>query len=284
MANLKSLNQDLKDSTATRRYDVEETQRHPRQCAEDDCPLCRDAHPQAAPHCPVCRGMGFVHPVARLISTPEGDMAIPDFTRIKSCTAPGCLLDTIRGGSETQTYYASKGISKLQTLGNFVPVAGSKTSFESAKALLADTPDKPFLYIFGDMGCGKTHLCNGVALSLSQQGRKAKLWRIDALLDWLREGVGNDSLFARTTELKNLDALVIDDFESAKLVADKGKWALEKMEEVIDHRYHARLITMITSNDNYDKLPEKILDRFNDKSVAVMVWNEAGNYRRQTRK
>lgn len=279
---MRHIREDLREATTRIPRLIEETGRHPRWCGDEDCELCATAHRDANPHCPVCKGAGFAHRIKKIIGTPEGDLVIPNYAQVKACTAEGCHQDTLRQGG-SNTYYEKKGISKLQTMDNFVPVPGSKKPFEATNALLNDGAP-PFLYIYGDMGCGKTHLCNAIALALSHNGKTVKLWRMDALLDWLREGVGNDSLYARTTELKELDALVIDDFESAKLIAEKGQWALEKMEEVIDSRYHARRITMITSNDNYDKLPEKILDRFKDKEVAQMVWNEAGNYRGRKKK
>jgi DNA replication protein DnaC len=278
MSDLKQINQDeLRGKRVfTRPIDTQPV--HARHCKDEDCVLCQFAHPEANPHCHVCKGFGFVHPYVKSVPTPEGDMVIGNYSRVIPCPAEGCLKDTITHNT-SGTYDNYRGLSRLQTLNNFNQTKGSEESWKACNLLLNDPPDKPLLYIYGDMGAGKTHLANGTALALAQQGKNAKLWIMTELLDWLREGVGNDSLFARTTELKELDALVIDDFESAKLIADKGQWALEKMEEVIDHRYHSQKITMITSNDNYDKLPEKILDRFKDKSVAQMIYNEAGNYR-----
>lgn len=251
--------------------DIRHAQDHPRFCGDRDCELCEHAHPDANPHCLICKGSGFVHP-------PIGHIAKPDFTRSVPCPAAGCHLETIKARKAEQQFDERTGTSKLQTLDEFIPVEGAAGSLEAARAL-TEAGARPFLLIFGDVGCGKTHLCNAVALKLAQSGLKVKFRRADDLLEYLREGIDEHELRSRIIEFQVVDVLVIDDFESVKLQGEKGSWGLEKMEQIIDHRYHACLTTMITTNDDFKDLPPRIKDRFSDRAVAKMVHNAAQSYR-----
>jgi DNA replication protein DnaC len=246
-------------------------QDHPRFCGDPECMLCEHALPDANPHCLICKGTGFVHPLI-------GHIARPDFCRSVPCPAAGCHLETIKARAAEHQFDERAGTSRLQTLDEFIPVKGAATSLEAAREL-TEAGARPFLLVYGNVGCGKTHLGNAVALKLAQAGQKVKFRRADDLLEYLREGIDEHELRSRIIEFQVVDVLVIDDFESAKLQGEKGSWGLEKMEQIIDHRYHAGLTTMITTNDDLKDLPPRILDRFSDKAVAKMVHNAAQSYR-----
>jgi DNA replication protein DnaC len=253
------------------RFDTLYAQDHPRFCGDEDCELCAHAHSDANPHCLICKGTGWVHPII-------GHLARPDFSRVLPCNAPGCHQETIRARKESEQFDKRTGTSRMQLLNNFYPVKGAAGAYEAAKALTEDGT-VPFLLIYGNVGCGKTHLCNAVALELAQGGKKVFFRRADDLLEYLREGIDEHALRSRIVEFQVVDVLVIDDFESAKLQGEKGSWGLEKMEQIIDHRYHVGLLTMITTNDDYSELPPRIKDRFNDKAIAKMVHNAAPSFR-----
>jgi DNA replication protein DnaC len=251
--------------------DIRHAGDHPRFCGDQDCVLCEHAHPDANPHCLICKGTGFVHPLI-------GHIARPDFTRFVPCGAAGCHLETIKAKQAEHQFDERTGTSRLQTLDNFYPVKGAESSIAAAREL-TEAGARPFLLVYGNVGCGKTHLCNAVALRLGQAGKKIEFSRADDLLEYLREGINEHELRSRIIGYQVVDVLVIDDFESAKLQGEKGSWGLEKMEQIIDHRYHACLTTMITTNDDLKELPPRILDRFSDKAVAKMVHNAAQSYR-----
>lgn len=259
---------------------LDEVGKHPRWCGEEGCPLCEAAHPDANPHCPQCKGVGFAHPILDFVPSLGADVAMPDRRRLVVCHEPGCMFDTVRKEAEAQTYDDKRGLSKLQTLTDFDVEEGAHKALQAAKNL-AKGSAPPLLFIQGGVGCGKTHLANAVALKLAQGGRKVRLWRSDDLLEYLREGIDEHELRSRLIETQAIDVLVIDDFASEKYLVEKGAWALEKFEQIIDHRYHAGMVTMMTTNNNWDELPERIRSRFQDKQLAVMVWNKADDYRKK---
>ena len=268
--------QDMKGSIPSPRSEgmaerFRRAQDHPRYCGDPGCDLCETAHPDADPHCRVCKGTGFIHPLV-------GNIARPDFGRVIPCAAPGCHLETLRTRKAAEQYDERTGTSSLQTLDEFISVKGAESSLAACREL-TEAGARPFLLIYGNVGCGKTHLCNSVALRLAQGGKKVKFCRADNLLDYLREGIDEHELYSRIIEYQVVDVLVIDDFESVKLQGDKGTWGLEKMEQIIDYRYHAGLITMITTNDAWTELPPRIKDRFTDKAVAQIVHNAAHSFR-----
>lgn len=261
----------IQSQTMINESDIRHAQDHPRFCGDPDCVLCEHAHLDANPHCLICRGTGFVHPLI-------GHIGKPDFTRMVPCAAAGCHLETLQARKAELQFDERAGTSRLQTLDEFIPVKGAATSLEAAREL-TEAGARPFLLVYGNVGCGKTHLGNAVALKLAQAGQKVKFRRADDLLEYLREGIDEHELRSRIIEFQVVDVLVIDDFESAKLQGEKGSWSLEKMEQIIDHRYHAGLITMITTNDDLKDLPPRVLDRFSDKAVAKMVHNAAQSFR-----
>lgn len=220
--------------------------------------------------------MGMVYPF-------DYELEKPIYSQLVPCTAPGCQAEQLHELALQQGFDERRGIAPLQTLDSFEPVQGAIKCLEAAKALANGTAP-PFLLIFGDLGNGKTHLANAVALKLSHAGHKSRCRTMADILEWLHEGIDKNNLAERVRELGELDVLVIDDFEAKRCEGEKGAWAKEKLEQIIDHRYRAMRITMVTTNDQDTELPARIYDRFQDKEIAVVRWNKADNYRPQKKR
>lgn len=117
------------------------------------------------------------------------------------------------------------------------------------------------LYIWGDVGVGKTYLalsCLKWQLARKQTGY---IWTASELLDRLRYFIGlkdNLSLEKQVDNYSRLPMLIIDDFGVQATTA----WADEQLYEVINRRWLKRdsLITIVTSNYIPEELEQKAKD------------------------
>lgn len=222
------------------------------------------------PDCVVCKGAGRVHPL--------DDGGKPIFGELVLCTATGCLAESfqayLRGDSQLKT----KGVSsKNQTFETFDrQVKGVKEAFNSFYELAYGETNLSFLLVYGGTGNGKTHLCQAVTIVLNKRGIDARLYTVADLMAKLKESISNNTTEAEVKMLKELPGLILDD-----LGVEYGSvWELSKIEEIVDARYRAELITVLTTNRDLDQLSERIVSRFSDPAMSKRVLNKADDYRR----
>jgi DNA replication protein DnaC len=142
----------------------------------------------------------------------------------------------------------------------------------------AATP-RGWLILQGSYGCGKTHLAAAIANAQVTAQRQAMFVPVPDLLDHLRSTyapdsrVSYDQLFeaVRTTPL-----LILDDMGTQSATA----WAEEKLYQLFNYRYNARLPTVVTMNQSFDDLDPRIASRLNDSSLTELVEIIAPDYRR----
>ncbi|MDE7122602.1 MAG: ATP-binding protein [Oscillospiraceae bacterium] len=111
----------------------------------------------------------------------------------------------------------------------------------------AQNPDGWF-FIGGQSGAGKTHLCTAICNVLIRNGYEVRyvLWR--ELLHRLESNRFEDMNYSQILdEIKTVDVLYLDDFLKAK--GDKSKMAnsVEYAFEIINARYNAKKLTLISS-------------------------------------
>jgi DNA replication protein DnaC len=134
----------------------------------------------------------------------------------------------------------------------------------------AQSPDG-WLVLVGDTGCGKTHLAAAIANYRLQAGKPSLFVVVSDFLDHLRSTfspeskVSYDQLFE---SVKNTLLLILDDFGEQSTTP----WAQEKLYQVINHRYNARLATVVTTRCALDEIENPISSRFSDPKLS-MVWN-----------
>ncbi len=125
----------------------------------------------------------------------------------------------------------------------------------------AQTPHD-WLTLVGDYGCGKTHLAAAIANYRVQNGYPALFVVVPDLLDHLRAAFGPHSTVGfdrRFAEIRNAALLVLDDLGTLSATP----WAREKLFQVFDYRYNARLPTVITLSHDVDldaRLKTRLLD------------------------
>ncbi len=135
-----------------------------------------------------------------------------------------------------------------------------------------------WLVLIGDHGCGKTHLAAAIANHRLQAGDAVEFQIVPDFLDHLRltfspdSKVTYDSLFER---VKTAPLLIFDD-----LGAHIGtQWAQEKLYQVINYRYNAKLPTVFTTVFDLAELEDRLGSRMMDVKVSMAFLIEAPDYR-----
>jgi DNA replication protein DnaC len=135
-----------------------------------------------------------------------------------------------------------------------------------------------WLVFMGVNGCGKTHLAAAIANSLRQEGKSVLFIVVTDLLDYLRSTfnpesrVSYDELFER---IKKTPVLILDDFGEQSATS----WAQEKLYQLINYRYNARLATVITTCLSLDEIESRISSRMVDPSLSLVLRINAPDYR-----
>jgi DNA replication protein DnaC len=141
----------------------------------------------------------------------------------------------------------------------------------------ADSPDG-WLVLQGVNGCGKTHLAAAIVNYRYEARKPAIFIVVPEFLDHLRRTfnpeskVSYDQLFEA---VKTAQLLVLDDFGEQSTTP----WAQEKLYQVINYRYNARLATIITTSNSLDEIEPRISSRLVDPRISMVINITAPDYR-----
>ena len=219
------------------------------------------------PQCPVCHGHGNVHP--RL------EDGKPDYSKVINCQAKGCIEEQRRAYQSTETYAKEKGVSKFSTFAEFKFVLGAEATLEAFRDIAFNGEAPPLLFVYGTTGNGKTHLCEATLIELLKRGVDCRLWTVPDLVSKLHQSIPENTTELIMNSLKVMPALIMDEWGQNY----GSDWEEQKLEEIVIARERAELITIITSNLEPDKLPERIASRFRDKTQARLINNQAPDFR-----
>ena len=140
----------------------------------------------------------------------------------------------------------------------------------------ARSPDG-WLVLQGVNGCGKTHLAAAIVNYRYQNSQPALFIVVPDFLDHLRSTfspeskISYDQLFE---SVKSTPLLILDDFGKQTTTP----WAQEKLYQVINYRYNARLPTVITTNCEKDEIDSPIRSRLSDPNISNFFEITAPNY------
>jgi len=217
--------------------------------------------------CPICKGAGFVHPAL--------DSGKVDFSRVVPCR---CSKGELRKKkTEYLEKYSNLGYLSQLTFDNLSPEgkAASAISREhfaqvyQAAKVFADSP-QGWLVFSGPSGSGKTHLACAIANHRLSLGEPVFYIGTADLLDHLRSTFSptSDTTYDELFEqVKNVPLLVLDDLTLGSATA----WAKEKLEQLLQHRFNARLATVITSDVQLGKIDERLRGHLADNEFC-QVW------------
>ena len=134
-----------------------------------------------------------------------------------------------------------------------------------------------WLLLTGGYGCGKTHLAAAIANDRVSQGQQALFVVVPDLLDHLRATYAPNSPVPydrRLYEIRSAPLLILDDLGTHSATP----WAQEKLYQIFNHRYNARLPTVITATDDA-KIDDRLKSRLLDRGRCTNLRIDAPSYR-----
>jgi len=135
-----------------------------------------------------------------------------------------------------------------------------------------------WLIFQGVNGCGKTHLAAAIANYRQAQGHGVLFVVVSDLLDRVRSTFSPDSRTSYdeySEKLKRAPLLILDDFGEHSATP----WAQEKLYQLINHRYNARLPMVITTCLTLDEIETRISSRMVDPRISLVFNITAPDYR-----
>ena len=227
------------------------------------------------PDCEICRGMGYIR-----LDVPLGH---PNFGRLFPCP---CRMEEI---AEARAQ-SLRSVNNLQAVKQYTfetfSLDGQGISQERQRNLrhVYDTTlayaRKPegWLVLIGGYGCGKTHLAAAIANHVLRSGVAPLFVTVPDLLDHLRStfGPGSPQPYSdRFDQVRNTPLLILDDLGTENATP----WALEKLFQLLNHRYMARLPTVITTNQDLENIDARLRSRLVDPDLVELLTILAPDHR-----
>jgi len=163
-----------------------------------------------------------------------------------------------------------------------------RENLEEAFRLAFDFAKSPegWLVFMGDTGCGKTHLAAAIVNYRYQADKPALFTVVPEFLDHLRSTFSPESKSSYDQlfeSVKTAPLLILDDFGEQSTTP----WAREKLYQVINYRYNARLAIVITTRysleEIYEKIDSSISSRLVDSKISTPYNIMAPDYRGDVR-
>lgn len=227
------------------------------------------------PECPLCHGLGYIR-----LDVPVGH---PHFGKLFPCT---CRMASI----QSQRDEALRSLGNLEALKRFTFDTfcpdGHGLSAERQRNLRAAYQEavsyaqrlQGWLLLMGGYGCGKTHLAAAIANDALSRGIVPLFVTVPDLLDHLRGAFApeaSQSYGDRFEQVRTARLLILDDLGTENATP----WALEKLFQLLNYRYMAALPTVITTNQDLDRLDPRLRSRLADTDVVEMVTILAPDFR-----
>jgi len=155
-----------------------------------------------------------------------------------------------------------------------------RANLEAAYQCAMDFAQSPsgWLVFQGVTGAGKTHLAAAIVNFRYQEEKPATFVVVPDFLDHLRSTfspdskVSYDQLFEK---VKTTPLLVLDDFGEQSATP----WAQEKLYQVINYRYNAKLPTVVTTTQKAEHIDQRISSRFFDPKISMLFAITAPDFR-----
>ncbi len=228
-----------------------------------------------AEECPLCHGVGYLR-----VDVP---VEHPDFGKLVPCR---CRLSEIADRRVAALRRFSRmDIFERMTFDRFIPEghglppdkrANLRWAYEEAISF-ARNPEG-WLVFKGGYGCGKTHLAAAIANACIERGHPVIFTTVPDLLDHLRAAFAPTSDMhydERFEQVRSVPLLILDDLGTESATP----WAQEKLFQILNHRYNARLPTVITTNHELGEIPLRLRSRIAEAGLSTIISITAPDYR-----
>jgi len=238
-------------------------------------PLAKPSSLLGDPNCPICGGVGFVRQ--------DLPVSHPDFGKLQVCV---CRQQSLVQSTQQRLFRLSNLDSfRPMTFESFNPVGRvglGENQLNSLKYALNQAQHfaqnlNGWLLLMGGYGCGKTHLAAAIANFAVNLGVPTLFLTVPDLLDWLRFSYDSpEATFEqRFDEIRNIALLALDDLGTQNTTP----WAQEKLYQIINHRYVAKLPMVVTTNQDLDEIDGRIRSRLQDPELVTPVKINAPDFR-----
>lgn len=244
------------------------------------CPAC---NPRL--NCPFCEGTG--HRVLKKVHVFESDEG--DIEHITEDLSPNtCIctdterLVTLLNNAEIPCkymeadmgYFKIDHLNEMQTRKLHDNIKKIHKFCSQAASITASEPhegQKYFVTLFGPVGSGKTLLAvAALKITILNFGLSGRFVDFQFLLSQLKaEYEQKRSGESLLRILREIDILVIDELGKGR---NENEWQLEKLDDLINSRYNARKITIITTN----YLPQNY--KYDEKEIPRILSKEKNYY------
>ncbi len=158
-----------------------------------------------------------------------------------------------------------------------------KTNLKLAYGSVLDFAQNPegWLVLQGTYGCGKTHLAAAIANYRLELGHLVLFVSTPDLLDYLRASYSpsaKSSYDLRFEQVRQASLVILDDMGAE----NETNWAIEKLYQILNHRYVNNLPTVITTNKELteDHFDARILSRMLDHQLVRTIKLHVPDFRR----
>lgn len=224
-----------------------------------------DKHLLDGYNCDICRNKGFISVMRTRQDLRGNDIYEECLTECKCTKVRKSIMRMKRSGMEE--------LFKKYKFENYTITEPWQKMIQEKAQNFANNP-APVFFIGGQSGTGKTHLCTAIARQLLFDGNELRyiLWRDESVK--LKSAVNNDEKYqSLISELKRVDVLYIDDFLKVPIGHDTSKPTSADLAvalEIINNRYNAKLITIISSEWTIKDIIEM------DEALGGRIYEMAG--------
>ena len=228
------------------------------------------------PDCPFCEGLGYVVPAVG----PDA----PGFGRAVACSCRAAEREMARQDSLLRM--SQIGALEHCTFESFIAEGHGLThdrqrNLKMAYDRAAEYAQSPrgWLVLKGGYGCGKTHLAAAIANYRLALGHLVLFVNTPDLLDHLRATFNPESTVTydeRFDEVRSSPLLILDDLGTQS----NSEWAQEKLYQILNFRYNAKLPTVITTNLELEAIEIRVRSRMVDPGLSQIIHIKAPDFRR----
>lgn len=126
---------------------------------------------------------------------------------------------------------------------------------------------RPWLFLHGGFGSGKTHLLAAAFYTLLDAGYAPIYTVVPLLLDHIRDGINAGDYSARFYAVRDCPILLLDDLGAES----QTPWAQEALFKLVDYRYRLGLPLAVATNLKPDDLEPRVGSRLRDRKLSAPI-------------